>query len=776
MLVILPISPLVIGCVVGVMDAAKGLFRRAWAFPFASVNFLRDRWPIVRPIKSASAALAVMVVLSGHIAWSQTSQPIRIVIPFPAGGAADIVIRSVAEELGRSHGISTVIENRPGGGTVIATEAVARAAPDGNTLLINANSFVINPSLRKLTYDPLTSFEPICYLVDTPMFIVVGSASPYRTLGELLAAARAQPGQLNLGSLGPATAQHIAFELLKRRADINMTFVPFPGNVQAISALLGGHLTSSLANYPDIIGQLRAGTLRALATTAATRVEQLPDVPTVAGLGFDNFAASVWIGLVAPGHVRALVERPSETNLIAAAQAVLSREDPSPHIIRYNDVERNKADGLIVEPTFGAIPIGRGANYAAPEDPRVFLEPGKSEKFLVNGFVEARGRDGVPGYIDEKHEFPIHSNPSVGELLAPPPCLPTCGTSTYVGDAETVRQMLDVQTLKDNGFDGSGVAIAIVDSGIYRPRIERLLGEAMKPIPTPVDLDELNSWQPGDLVTKPGYHRLGHGTMCAYDALIAAPMATLLDIPMLLARKVADHRVKGTVDAAIQAYVHLINVWLLGPRSFDALVVSNSWGIFHPCLEDYQPGHPFRFIDNPNHIFRHMIRGLSSAGVDVVFCGNNCGDGRNCAGDCASGTCLSKTDRMIMGANSYQDVLTIGGCDTKDEIVGYSSRGPSILKMYQNKPDLVAYTHFLGSKTSRMWVPDTGVSAACPVAAGCVAALRTKVKPTTTKPSVLFQALRDTAYKPAGVPPGWDPAFGHGVIRPVAAARSLGLI
>src|SRR5262249_59935973 len=117
---------------------------------------------------------------------------------------------------------------------------------------------------------------------------------------------------------------------------------------------------------------------------------------------------------------------------------------------------------------------------------------------------------------------------------------------------------------------------------------------------------------------------------------------------------------------------------------------------------------------------------------------------------------------MIMGANTYQEVLTVGGCDTNDQVVGYSSRGPSIPHMFQHKPDLVAYTHFLGSKTVATYVPDTGVSAACPVAAGCVAALRTKVKPTAVLPAALFKKLRDTARNPGGGGAGWKPDFGHG--------------
>jgi hypothetical protein len=402
------------------------------------------------------------------------------------------------------------------------------------------------------------------------------------------------------------------------------------------------------------------------------------------------------------------------------------------------------------------------------------LDPAKSETFLVSGSVRA-SRDGVPEFLVEKGEkYPVHSNPLVGGLRQDvKPCPPTCGTSQAVGDTSDVRGRLEFQTLQNNGLDGSGVALAIVDSGIFRPRLERALGEALQSA-RPINLNVNYSWKPPELVTQPGAHRVGHGTMCAYDAWIMAPNATLLDFPMLLTRPVADHHSTSTADAAMLAYLQLAVLWASG--SFDALVVSNSWGIFHPSLEDFPPGHPYRFIDNPNHIFHYLVRALAAAGVDIIFCGNNCGNGTNCAGHCASGTCLSKTDRMIMGANAYQEVLTIGGCDTNDQMVGYSSRGPSIHHMFQHKPDLVAYTHFLGSKTVETFVPDTGVSAACPVAAGCVAALRTRVKQNAVSPADLFQTLRNTARKPAGGGAGWTPDFGYGIINPVAAGRALGVI
>jgi len=331
-------------------------------------------------------------------------------------------------------------------------------------------------------------------------------------------------------------------------------------------------------------------------------------------------------------------------------------------------------------------------------------------------------------------------------------------------------------------LDGHDVAIAIVDSGIDIARLEHLLDEILFPKRT-VYLDKQRSWKPPTLVTEPGNHRIGHGTMCAYDALIAAPKATLLDVPMLLVRDAGDHHTTGTVAAATLAFQYLLNMWTSGTTPpFKALVVSNSWGIFHPSLEDYPPGSNSRFIDNAMHPFRGLVVALATVGVDVVFCGNNCGNLSNCAGTCASGTCLSKTDRMIMGANAYPEVLTIGGCDANDRMVGYSSSGPVIAGMFppnsvlEHKPDLVAYTHFLGSKAVTCWVPDTGVSAACPVAAGCVAALRTRWSPQQVPPAMLFQKLRDTARTPVGgtTPPGqWDPAYGYGIIDPLAATAVL---
>ena len=251
--------------------------------------------------RSLAACFAIMLLaLTGHDAWPQAARTIKIVVPFPPGGSADILARLLGEQISKAQGPTVVIENRPGGGASIAYEAVARAVPDGNTLVINGNSLVINPNLRKVNYDPLTSFEPVCYLLSSPQVIVVNSASPYRTLGDLIAAARAKPGELSMAGVGPGATQHIGIELFKRVAKVDLIYVPYSGGAPAINALLGEHVTSVLQNYSEVVEQVKAGKLRALAVTTTKRIEPLPDVPTVAELGFKDYDVEVWFGVVAP--------------------------------------------------------------------------------------------------------------------------------------------------------------------------------------------------------------------------------------------------------------------------------------------------------------------------------------------------------------------------------------------------------------------------------------------------------------------------------------------
>jgi tripartite-type tricarboxylate transporter receptor subunit TctC len=252
-------------------------------------------------LAAGAAALCILSLsMFGHVAWSQAMRTIKIVVPFAAGGGTDILARLLADHIARAAGQATVVENRPGGGTVIATEAVARAMPDGSTVLMVGNSFVINPNLKRLNYDPLTSFEPVCHLTRSPNVIVVNSASPYRTLGDLIKAARARPGELAMAFNGPATSQHIGVEMLKLIANINMIQLPYAGAAPAVNALLGEHVTSLFVNYPSAAEQVRAGKLRVLAVASRARIKTLPDAPTVAESGYRDYEEEAWFGLVAP--------------------------------------------------------------------------------------------------------------------------------------------------------------------------------------------------------------------------------------------------------------------------------------------------------------------------------------------------------------------------------------------------------------------------------------------------------------------------------------------
>jgi len=249
------------------------------------------------------AAVMVAVIalaFSGGDAWSQSGKTIKVILPFAPGGPAYNAIRILGQQISATGGPTIVVEPHPGAGTAIGTELVATATPDGNTLGVISNSFVLLPQTRKVNYDPLTDFAPICDVVDFPPLIVVNSESPYHTLGDLIAAARAQPGILTLASIGPATVSHLTVERLKLRAKADIIFVPYPGYSPGIEALLGSHVTAALADYSSLVEHIKAGKLRALATTMPARIDQLPDVPTVAESGYKDFFAEFFVGLIAP--------------------------------------------------------------------------------------------------------------------------------------------------------------------------------------------------------------------------------------------------------------------------------------------------------------------------------------------------------------------------------------------------------------------------------------------------------------------------------------------
>jgi tripartite-type tricarboxylate transporter receptor subunit TctC len=258
------------------------------------LQFLLAAGAVILPVISA-----LLIGSTSPAAWAQT-RTIKIVAPVPPGGSIDILARLMADQIGRTQGPSIVIENRPGAGGVIGTEAVARANPDGNTLLIATIAILISPHLQKVNYDPINSFEAICELANVPTVIVVNNASPYRSLADLLNAARDKPGELTLASVDPGTPYQFGLELLKRAANVNLIYVPYSGSAPAINALLGQHVTSVFAGYPNVAELVTTGKLRALAVASRERIEPLPDVPTVAESGYKDYEVANWLGLFAP--------------------------------------------------------------------------------------------------------------------------------------------------------------------------------------------------------------------------------------------------------------------------------------------------------------------------------------------------------------------------------------------------------------------------------------------------------------------------------------------
>lgn len=224
---------------------------------------------------------------------------IRIVVPNPPGGAMDTLIRVLGERISARHGATLVIDNRPGASTIIGTEIVARAPGDGGTLLMAANSFLINPHIRPLSYDPLKSFVGVCELVQIPQVVAVNARSPYRTLAELVDAAKARPGKLTIGSNGPATAQHVVAEVFRQVAGVDMIYVPYPGGAQAVNALMGEQIDSMTTAFTDLHAQWESGALRVLAQSYGRRSALAPDIPTFREAGFSIELPS-WLGLHAP--------------------------------------------------------------------------------------------------------------------------------------------------------------------------------------------------------------------------------------------------------------------------------------------------------------------------------------------------------------------------------------------------------------------------------------------------------------------------------------------
>ncbi|MFP8777350.1 Bug family tripartite tricarboxylate transporter substrate binding protein [Hydrogenophaga sp. RWCD_12] len=287
-------------------------------------------------------ALALLAVLP-LAAWSQTypSRPIRLVVPFTPGGSTDILARAIGQELGKAWNATVVIDNVPGAGGAIGAEKVARAAPDGYTLLMgHIGTLAVNPSLyTKLPYSPLKDFAPVAWVANVPNVLVLHPSTPAGTMKDFVAYAKSNPGRLNYGSGGNGSAANLATEYLKLRANISLVHIPYRGTAPAVTDLVAGQTQVLFTGVPAVIGQIRSGQLKALAVSGKQRVDALPEVPTVnEALGLKDFEADQWYGVVAPtGTPADIVARLNQAINAALNSAELKK--------------RLNAEGAVANPT-----------------------------------------------------------------------------------------------------------------------------------------------------------------------------------------------------------------------------------------------------------------------------------------------------------------------------------------------------------------------------------------------------------------------------------------
>ena len=235
---------------------------------------------------------------------SYPNKSIRVIVPFPPGGAADLLPRIISQKLIESLGQNFVVENKPGGGSTIGVSQGAKAAADGYTLTLVTNGFTVNPSLYpNLPYDTLKDFVPIVRLAASPHVLVINPDRLYKSVNELAHASRQRTGTLTFASVGSGTISHLEGEMLKKLANMPITHVPYKGLAPALTDVMGGHVTMLFAAVPDIAQQVKEGKLRALAITSASRSRLLPELPTMSELGYLDFKFEAWFGLLAPAGV-----------------------------------------------------------------------------------------------------------------------------------------------------------------------------------------------------------------------------------------------------------------------------------------------------------------------------------------------------------------------------------------------------------------------------------------------------------------------------------------
>jgi tripartite-type tricarboxylate transporter receptor subunit TctC len=266
--------------------------------------------------RNAVVTLLALAALSAQpvIAQSYPNRAIKLVVPSSPGGGTDIIGRILAQKLSEQLGQQVVVENRAGAGTIIGNEAVAKAAPDGYTLLMGLSTLAINPSMyAKLPYDALHDFAPVSQAVTVPNILTLHPSVPARTVKEFLALAKAKPGSITFGSAGVGTSPHLSGELFKSLGKIDIVHVPFKGSGQSVISQLAGEIAANFPSVPTAIPYIKADRLRGLGVTTVKRTQALPDVPSIAEAGVPGYEATQWFGVLAPvGTPRPIIDRLSQ--------------------------------------------------------------------------------------------------------------------------------------------------------------------------------------------------------------------------------------------------------------------------------------------------------------------------------------------------------------------------------------------------------------------------------------------------------------------------------
>lgn len=279
------------------------------------------------PSLFAVAALLLVGFSAGDAMALYPERAVRIVVPFAPGGGTDVVARTLAQEMARDLGVSVVIENKPGAGTIIGTQAVAASTPDGYTLLMGTFSHAVNSSLSaNLPYDPHKDFAAVALIARSFNLVVVNPKSPFQSFADLIAAAKASPGKLTYGTFGVGTSAHLAGELFKDMARVNLIAVPYKGAAPAITDLIGGQIQVMFTTVASAASLVESGQLRAIAVTSAQRSPAFPQLPTVAEAGVPGYAAESWYGLFAPaGTPAGVIDRLNKSAALAVRSEAFKR-------------------------------------------------------------------------------------------------------------------------------------------------------------------------------------------------------------------------------------------------------------------------------------------------------------------------------------------------------------------------------------------------------------------------------------------------------------------